>query len=92
VLASVLGVAGASAAAGAGIGAATGGVIGALVGLNVPEHDARSAEEGLRAGRILITVTAGDRTREAASILERHGADVSSDGDSSTDGSGAVLL
>jgi hypothetical protein len=91
-LASALGVAGASAAAGVGIGAATGGVIGALVGLNVPEPDARSAEEGLRAGRILVTVTAGDRAPDAASILKRHGADVSADGDSSPDGSGAVLL
>jgi hypothetical protein len=91
-LASALGVAGAAAAAGAGIGAATGGVIGALVGLNIPEQDARGAEEGLRAGRILVTVAAGDRSGDAALILQRHGADVSADGEGSSDESGTVIV
>jgi len=91
-LASALGVTGAAAATGAGIGAATGGVIGALVGLNIPERDARGAEEGLRAGRILVTVAAGDRSGDAASILKRHGADVSADSESASDEPGAVIL
>jgi len=91
-LASALGVTGAAAATGAGIGVATGGVIGALVGLNIPERDARGAEEGLRAGRILVTVAAGDRSGDAASILKRHGADVSTDGEGASDEPGAVIL
>jgi hypothetical protein len=65
----------ASALTGAGVGAATGGLIGALVGLGVPEPDAQHFDLGLRSGRTLITVDAGARTREALSILERHGTD-----------------
>ena len=91
-LASALGIAGASVAAGAGIGAATGGIIGALVGLNIPEMDAKGAEEGLRAGHILVTVTAGSRSHDAAEIVKRHGAEVSADGEGSSDESGTVLL
>ncbi len=65
----------ASTLTGAGIGAATGGIIGALVGLGVPEQDARHFDEGLRSGRTLVTVNAGDRTAEALTILDRHGMD-----------------
>ena len=65
----------ASTLTGAGIGAATGGIIGALVGLGVPETDARHFDEGLRSGRTLVTVDAGDRTGEALAILDRHGMD-----------------
>ena len=60
---------------GAGIGAATGGVIGALVGLGVPETDARHFDEGLRSGRTLVAVDAGERTAEALVILDRNGTD-----------------
>jgi uncharacterized membrane protein len=88
-LSSALGLAGASAAAGAGIGAATGGIIGALVDLNIPETDARDAEAGLRAGRILLTVTAGNRCDEALAIVKHHGAEATTDGEGS---SGTVLL
>lgn len=72
VLASVL--------TGAGIGAATGGIIGALVSMGVPETDARHFDEGLRNGRTLVTVEAGDRTGEALLILERHGIDLGPSG------------
>ena len=65
----------ASTLTGAGIGAATGGVIGALVGLGVPETDARHFDEGLRSGRTLVTVNAGERTAEALVILDRNGTD-----------------
>jgi len=58
-----------------GIGAATGGIIGALVGLGLPETDARHFHEGLRSGRTLVTVDAGNRTGEALAILDRHGMD-----------------
>jgi hypothetical protein len=88
-LSSALGLAGTSAVAGAGIGAATGGIIGALVGLNIPETHARGAEAGLRAGRILLTVTAGNRRDEAVAIVKRHGAEAATDGEGS---SGTVLL
>jgi hypothetical protein len=65
----------ASTLTGAGVGAATGGIIGALAGLGVPEEDARHFDNGLREGRILVTVHAGARTGEALAILERHGMD-----------------
>lgn len=75
-LASAFGVAGGTAAAGAGIGAATGGILGALVGMGIPEEEARYFESGLRTGGTLVTVRSGNRTAEAAEILERYGADV----------------
>ena len=65
----------ASTLAGAGIGAATGGIIGALVGMGVPEADAQHFDAGLRSGRTLVAVSAGNRTDEALAILDRHGMD-----------------
>lgn len=65
----------ASTLTGAGIGAATGGIIGALVGMGVPEGDARHFDQGLRSGRTLVAVDAGQRTAEALAILDRHGMD-----------------
>jgi uncharacterized protein (TIGR02271 family) len=62
--------------AGAGIGAAAGGIIGGLVGLGVPENEARHFEEGIKEGRVLVTVKAEDRAAEAAEILRRHDADL----------------
>jgi hypothetical protein len=41
-------------AAGAGAGAATGGVIGALVGAGIPEDRAKTYDEGIRSGGVLI--------------------------------------
>src|SRR4051794_7371190 len=76
--------------AGAGIGAAAGGIIGGLVGLGVPEDEARHFEEGVKEGRVLVTVKAEDRAAEAADILTRHGADlgpaVGTEADSATTG------
>lgn len=66
----------ASTLAGAGIGAATGGLVGALVDLGVPEEDARHFDHGLRSGGILVTVDAGDRTRDALAILQGHDIDL----------------
>jgi len=62
--------------AGAGIGAAAGGIIGGLVGLGIPENEARHFEEGVKEGRILVTVKAEERAAEAADILTRHNADL----------------
>jgi uncharacterized protein (TIGR02271 family) len=62
--------------AGAGIGAAAGGIIGGLVGLGVPEDEARHFEQGVKEGRVLVTVKAEGRAAEAAEILRRHGADL----------------
>ena len=65
----------ASTLTGVGIGAATGGIIGALVSLGVPEGDAQHFDQGLRSGRTLVAVDAGQRTAEALAILDRHGMD-----------------
>ena len=65
----------ASALTGAGIGAAAGGLIGALVGMGIPEEDALHFDTGLRSGRVLVTVNAGERLGEALDALGRHGAD-----------------
>jgi uncharacterized protein (TIGR02271 family) len=62
--------------AGAGIGAAAGGIIGGLVGLGVPENEARHFEQGVKEGRVLVTVKAEGRGAEVAEILRRHDADL----------------
>lgn len=54
-------------------GLAAGGVFGALVGLGLSEEEARHYEQEVQAGRILITVDAGDRAEEAATILAEAG-------------------
>src|SRR5262249_46343337 len=43
--------------AGAGIGAMTGGLLGSLVGLGIPENQAKTYEEKIKAGAIIIGVT-----------------------------------
>jgi hypothetical protein len=55
----------------AAIGAATGGMLGALVGLGVPEEEATFYKEEFDAGRVLVTVQAGERASEAAEVLRR---------------------
>lgn len=55
----------------AAVGAATGGVLGALVGLGVPEEEATFYKEEFDAGRVLVTVQAGERASEAAEVLRR---------------------
>lgn len=42
--------------AGAGAGGITGGIIGALVGAGIPEEKAKMVDEGLKNGKILISV------------------------------------
>jgi hypothetical protein len=58
----------------AAVGAATGGVLGALVGLGVPEEEATFYKEEFDAGRVLVTVRAGDRASDASEVLRRFGA------------------
>jgi hypothetical protein len=55
-------------------GAAIGGVLGALTGSDVPHEDANYYQGEFEAGRTIVTVSAGGRYDEAASILRRHGA------------------
>jgi len=74
-LATAFGLGGGTAVAGAGIGAAAGGVIGALVGMGIPENEAKHFEAGFQAGGVLVTVNGGQRTQDAVTVLERHGAD-----------------
>lgn len=55
-------------------GMATGGILGAMIGLGVSEEEAKVYEHEFMAGRAIVTVHAGGRELEAASILRRHGA------------------
>jgi hypothetical protein len=59
--------------ASAGVGATAGTIIGALVGAGLPEDEARFYEGEIKAGRTLVTVDAGSRSDEAASVLRRSG-------------------
>jgi uncharacterized protein (TIGR02271 family) len=58
--------------ASAATGAAAAGLAGALIGLGIPKEEAEYYEGELRAGRTIVTVQAGDRYDEAASILRRY--------------------
>jgi hypothetical protein len=58
---------------GAAIGATGGGIIGALIGADIPEEEARFYERELKAGRVLVGVSAGDRANEARTILDHCG-------------------
>jgi len=58
---------------GAAVGATGGGIIGGLLGADFPEDEARFYEKELKAGRILVGVSAGDRAEEARAILDRCG-------------------
>lgn len=53
-------------------GAAIAGLTGALVGWGVPEEHAKYYENELKAGRIVLTVHAGDRGAEVRTIVRRH--------------------
>ena len=66
----------ASTLTGAGLGAAAGGLAKILMTLGVPESDAEHFERGLRAGGILLTVSAAHRTADAVRIIESHEADL----------------
>lgn len=55
---------------GAAAGALGGGLIGALVGFGMPEHIAQRYVEGVKQGKILLTIqTTPDRTQEAIDTL-----------------------
>lgn len=59
---------------GAAAGAAAGGIVGALVSSGVPSDDANYYEGEFHSGRTLVSVRAGSRATEAASVLRTHGA------------------
>jgi len=65
-----LGVILSNAAAGAGMV----GVAGALIGAGIPEHEAKYYQDEFESGGVIITVTAGNRVAQAATILLRSGA------------------
>ena len=54
---------------GVGAGGLTGGLAGALAGLGVSDDEARTYQERLEAGDIIVAVAAGDREWEAREIL-----------------------
>lgn len=56
----------------AAVGAATVGLGGALVGLGIADEDVEYYETEFRAGKIIVTVRAGDRADTARAILERY--------------------
>lgn len=58
---------------GAAIGATGGGIIGGLIGADIPEDEARFYEQELKAGRVLVGVSADKRVDEARAILDRCG-------------------
>ena len=93
VLASALGVTGASVVAGSGLGAAAGGLVGGLIGLDIPESEARHFEAGIRSGRVLVLVHTRERVEEAQAILQRHHGDTDVGAKpSSSEDSGAILI
>jgi uncharacterized membrane protein len=60
---------------GAAVGAAAGGLLGALVDMGVPEEEARTYEDFVRQGSILLTVQANsdDEARLARATFNHHG-------------------
>ena len=93
MLASALGVTGASVVAGTGLGAAAGGLVGGLIGLDIPESEARHFEAGVRSGRVLVLVHTSERVEESIAIFQRHGGDTDVGAEpSSSDNSGTVLI
>ena len=57
----------------AGGGAAAGGLLGGLTGMGMDEAEAKHYDEQFRAGRVVVTVNAGDRYTAAADILRDSG-------------------
>jgi hypothetical protein len=51
------------------------GLFAVLRGMGIGEEDARNYERRFEAWWTVVTVTAGDRAKEVAAILRRHGAD-----------------
>ncbi len=67
IAAGTLGVIMSNAAVGAGVA----GLFGALIGAGLPEHEAKYYQGEFEAGRVIVTVHAGDRATEVAAILHR---------------------
>lgn len=63
----------AAAVSGSGLGAAVGGLIGHFVAEGHEDDEARWYEQQVRAGKILLTVHAHDRSDEAREIMRRTG-------------------
>jgi uncharacterized protein (TIGR02271 family) len=57
----------------AAAGAATAGLAGALIGLGIPKDEAEFYENEFKAGRTLVTLTAGARAAEGLAIMRRNG-------------------
>lgn len=77
-IAAALGLTGAAAtaASGAVTGALAGGLIGALTSLGLAEEDAREYEEGIRQGKVLVSVEAtSENEDEIREIFADNGAD-----------------
>jgi hypothetical protein len=56
-----------------GGGAVAGGLLGGLTGMGMDEDEATYYDEQFRAGRVVVTVNAGERYTEAADILRDSG-------------------
>lgn len=65
-----------AALSGAAIGASVGGLTGALVGMGIPEIEAKRYEQGLKEGRVLISVHARDNgeAKRAEELFKNSGA------------------
>ncbi len=57
----------------AAAGAAGAGLAGTLIGLGIPEEEAKYYDREFQAGRVLVTVDAASRLKEAQSILVENG-------------------
>lgn len=62
-----------AAVSGSGLGAAAGGLIGHFVAAGHEDDEAHWYEEQVRAGKLLLTVHAHDRSDEARTIMGQHG-------------------
>ena len=58
--------------ASATVGAAAAGLGGALIGLGIADEDAEYYENQFKAGKIVVTVQAGDRPDTARAIMDRY--------------------
>lgn len=76
-VAAALGLTGAAAVTVSGgvTGALAGGLVGALVNLGVPEEVAKTYEERIKSGAILVAVGGNESVEQADEILNRHGAE-----------------
>lgn len=63
--------------AGSGVGGATGMLVGALIGYGIPEYEAKNYEEGVKSGKILISVNAAtsDQVDKAKDLMRNANAD-----------------